>query len=310
MILNNQRKFDQPLFLLGYGFWGKKLYSAFRQLGYEVVVFDVESKKVEGVEVHSINDLDDYLSKHSHQHFFIATPEQTHFDLAKKILLSSNHVFVEKPLALSKDESQELVDIATKKKVNLFVDHVFLYDEGWSMVKEFVSQLGVVKKITSVRHSNNIFKSNLSVFDDLAPHDIYLFNDFFHEFPTGQTINILKKKQDQIIDAKLVWNIKNITWKNWYSWNTYPTERTFSIIGEKGRVVWKKGERGDVLEVEIDGRTQILPVVKQRSPLELMIEDFFQFSKQESSRERGQRYSSYVQEVGVLESIRDASSTL
>ena len=45
----------------------------------------------------------------------LATPVGTHFPLAKKALESGKHVFVEKPLASSVAEAEELVQLADEK---------------------------------------------------------------------------------------------------------------------------------------------------------------------------------------------------
>ncbi|WP_420021928.1 Gfo/Idh/MocA family oxidoreductase, partial [Candidatus Kryptobacter tengchongensis] len=52
----------------------------------------------------------------------IATPSETHFELAKIFLLSGRDVFVEKPLALKLEDAIELVKIAEEKNLILMVD--------------------------------------------------------------------------------------------------------------------------------------------------------------------------------------------
>lgn len=47
------------------------------------------------------------------------TTPQVHFELCKQALLQGKHVYVEKPLSLSYEEAQELVDLAKEKKLQL-----------------------------------------------------------------------------------------------------------------------------------------------------------------------------------------------
>ena len=58
----------------------------------------------------------------------IATPAATHFDLAKEALEAGKHVFVEKPLATTVAEVNELARTAAKRKLVIMVGHTFIYN--------------------------------------------------------------------------------------------------------------------------------------------------------------------------------------
>ena len=53
----------------------------------------------------------------------ITTPPQGHFDLGKQCLEAGCHVYVEKPFALDRDETEELLDIAEEKSLKVTVGH-------------------------------------------------------------------------------------------------------------------------------------------------------------------------------------------
>src|SRR5262249_19131894 len=57
----------------------------------------------------------------------IATPIFTHHGLAKAALEAGKHVLVEKPLAPSVAEAEELAQIAARRGRVLMVDHTFVY---------------------------------------------------------------------------------------------------------------------------------------------------------------------------------------
>ena len=48
-----------------------------------------------------------------------ATPETTHYPMAKESLLAGKHVFLEKPIALELSEADELIALARSKKLAL-----------------------------------------------------------------------------------------------------------------------------------------------------------------------------------------------
>ena len=57
----------------------------------------------------------------------IATAVNTHYPMAKASLLAGKHTFIEKPMACSSEECQELIEIAQKEGLVLMVGHTFLY---------------------------------------------------------------------------------------------------------------------------------------------------------------------------------------
>jgi predicted dehydrogenase len=58
----------------------------------------------------------------------IATPANTHYELAMKALEAGKHVWVEKPLTSSSEQSLELIKKAAEKGLLLHVDHTFIYN--------------------------------------------------------------------------------------------------------------------------------------------------------------------------------------
>jgi predicted dehydrogenase len=104
----------------------------------------------------------------------IVTPVHTHFSLAKESLLSGKHTFIEKPMAASARECQELIDIAQRKSLTLMVGHTFVYNPTVRKIKEVVSSgvLGEVMYISSRRLNLGLLQNDINVAWDLAPHDI------------------------------------------------------------------------------------------------------------------------------------------
>ena len=68
----------------------------------------------------------------------VATPAGLHFEHTKLLLEAGKHVFVEKPLALSVAEAEELVALAREKGLVLMVGHTFLYNDVVRWIKDFI----------------------------------------------------------------------------------------------------------------------------------------------------------------------------
>jgi predicted dehydrogenase len=104
----------------------------------------------------------------------IATPVYAHFAMAKEALSAGKHVFLEKPMAASVAECEELVDLAAKKGLVLMVGHTFLYSGPVRAIKEIVQsgELGRILYVSSRRLNLGLFQKDINVAWDLAPHDI------------------------------------------------------------------------------------------------------------------------------------------
>ena len=104
----------------------------------------------------------------------IATPIQTHFELARDALLAGKHILVEKPLATNVAEATELVRLAAAEDRILMVGHTFLYNPAVRELRRLVQEgeLGRIYYGDSARLNLGLFQRHADVVWDLAPHDI------------------------------------------------------------------------------------------------------------------------------------------
>ena len=73
-----------------------------------------------------VTEFDDVLGDEGVDAVCIVTPISTHYDMVKAALLAGKHVFVEKPMASSVKECDELIDIASDRGLTLMPGHTFL----------------------------------------------------------------------------------------------------------------------------------------------------------------------------------------
>jgi len=108
----------------------------------------------------------------------IATPVDTHYDLAKKALEAGKHIWVEKPFTSTSQEAEELIEIAESRNLKIFVDHTFIYNGAVQKIKELVDggELGNVLYFDSERINLGLFQRDVNVVWDLAPHDLSIMN--------------------------------------------------------------------------------------------------------------------------------------
>ncbi|MBS4000481.1 MAG: Gfo/Idh/MocA family oxidoreductase [Desulfobulbaceae bacterium] len=117
----------------------------------------------------------------------IATPVNTHFDLAKRSLESGKHTWVEKPLTSDAASSQVLVEAAKRKGVILHVDHTFIYTPAVRKIKSIIEsgELGEIYYFDSVRINLGLFQHDVNVLWDLAPHDLSILQYLLDRKPVA-----------------------------------------------------------------------------------------------------------------------------
>ena len=115
----------------------------------------------------------------------IATPVTTHAPLALAALRAGKHVLVEKPMALSSRDAEELVAVADRQQLTLMVDHTFIYSSPIQKIKELVDagELGEIYYLDSVRINLGIFQKDVNVIWDLAPHDLSIVEYLLGRLP-------------------------------------------------------------------------------------------------------------------------------
>ena len=131
--------------------------------------------------------LDRVISDPGVEAVIIATPVQTHYELAARVLEAGKHVFVEKPLASSSELADRLVGLASDRRRILMGGHTFIYSPPVRAVKQMLDAgtLGDVYFISSSRVNLGLHQRDTSVIWDLGPHDFSILLYWLGETPTS-----------------------------------------------------------------------------------------------------------------------------
>jgi predicted dehydrogenase len=116
----------------------------------------------------------------------IATPVNTHYELASAALRAGKHAFVEKPLAASSALADDLAELADEQQRILMCGHTFVYSPAVRAVKRLLETgtLGDVYFISSSRVNLGLHQKDVSVIWDLGPHDFSILLYWLSELPT------------------------------------------------------------------------------------------------------------------------------
>ncbi len=175
--------------IIGLGYWGPNLVRNFlaQKSVDKIVACDVKEDRLEILK-HKFPDVEftkdcSNLMDSDIDAVAIATPVETHFQLAKKMLEAGKHIWVEKPFTFSSKQAYDLVKFSKSNNLKIFVDHTFLYTGAVKKIKEIVDkgELGDIIYFDSVRINLGLFQHDVNVVWDLAPHDLsimkYILSD-------------------------------------------------------------------------------------------------------------------------------------
>ena len=238
---------NKNICVVGAGYWGKNHIRTLHKLGALGGIVDsnknaLDRFKVEYPTVNCFLSLDDALEDRHFLGFTVATPAETHYKIAKKIIENSKHVLVEKPLALNIDNAKELVQLANLNGVNLMVGHLLLFHPAIIKIKKMISDgaIGNLKYLYSNRLNLGKVRTEENVIWSLAPHDISIFQLLTEKFPQRIIANGSSILQENIQDTVITY-LKyggGIEGHIFTSWLHPFKEHRLVLIGSEGMITF------------------------------------------------------------------------
>ncbi|MEM7229492.1 MAG: Gfo/Idh/MocA family oxidoreductase [Planctomycetota bacterium] len=165
--------------VVGCGGWGKNIVRTMVGTGRLGAVIDPSTdgqararELAPDVPVHA--DLEPVLRDPAIGAVMIATPAETHFELACRAIAAGKDVFVEKPLTTRLDEARELVRRADDAGTVLMVGHLLEYHPAILKLQELIrdGELGTIRYVTSNRLNLGKIRTEENALWSFAPHDI------------------------------------------------------------------------------------------------------------------------------------------
>lgn len=183
----------KPIFaVIGCGYWGPNLIRNFVSHPRATLRWacDLDARRLETVlapypAVQGTSDIQEILDDPSVLGVAIATPVSTHFPLARLCLEHGKHVLLEKPLASSVAEGEQLFQLARSRNLQIMCDHTFCYTGAVRKIKAIIDsgELGDILYYDSVRINLGLFQHDVNVIWDLAIHDLAIIDFLFNITP-------------------------------------------------------------------------------------------------------------------------------
>jgi len=235
--------------IIGCGYWGPNLVRNFSAVNDVDVAYcadkdDSRLSHIKGLypRISVTKDYHEILNNQKVDAVVIATPIETHYQIAKDALEANKHILVEKPITNTSQEAKELMRLAEKNKRILMVDHTFEYSAPVRKIKEIIAngELGQIFTIDMIRVNLGLFQEKVNVISDLAPHDISMLIYFLDNSPVSARAIGKSYIRDGIVDdAHITLEFKNNAMANLHvSWLDPCKIRRITIAGNKKMLVF------------------------------------------------------------------------
>ena len=290
--------------VVGCGYWGPNLIRNFRSLPdcRLKMMCDLNRQRLKHLhqlypEVELSSDYDAVLADPEINAVAIATAVRFHFPMAKASLLAGKHTFIEKPMAASVAECEELIEIAQKQGLILMIGHTFLYSPAVRKIKEIVKSgdIGDIRYISARRLNLGLFQKDINVAWDLAPHDISIILYIMDETPISVncsgSAHVTPKIED--VTSMCLTFKRNRSAIIQSSWLDPRKVREMTIVGSRRMVVYDDVAQIEKLKI-FDARVEIpphydtfadfhyayhygdmyVPYIKQEEPLKIECQHF------------------------------------
>jgi predicted dehydrogenase len=234
--------------VIGYGYWGPNIVRNLHGLETTQVamICDKSSAALARARkaypgIPTTSEPDDVLGSQDIDAVAVITPVWTHYELAKKALENGKHVFIEKPFTSNSAQAEELIALAQRKKLQIMVDHTFLFTGAVRKIRELTQSgaLGDLYYYDSLRVNLGLFQHDVSVIWDLAPHDLAIMD------------HVIKGEPEAIVATgeKHLNGVEDVAYMTIYfphnviahinvNWLSPVKIRTTLIGGQKKMLVW------------------------------------------------------------------------
>lgn len=243
--------------VIGIGYWGTKLVREYLAASKEredinlKAIYDVDfnrlktlAKELSLPESMLTTSYEDILGRDDINAVHIATPNETHHELAIRAVNAHKHIVLEKPMTLSSRRAFKLAREAEKKNVILLVDHIFRFNNALKTTKELLErgELGNLYYMTLKWSAYLEPPKNRDIIFDLAPHPVDIVNYLTEEWPAkvyGNGKSYIRGRADLEEMAFIIAELPDDVLVNIeLSWIDYGKKtRAVNIVTEKGTLV-------------------------------------------------------------------------
>ena len=208
-----------------------------------VAISDLSPKRCElfseKYRIHAYSDYHELLEKEKPDLLSIAVPTASHAAVALDCLQARVNILIEKPIASTLEEAQQIISAAKSAKRKLMVGHIVRFNPAVRELKKHLDNKELGRIFQIVCHREGPFPTrvrDVGVVVDLAPHDIDIMRYISQSEPIqayAETEQRINTDHEDLLLATL--RFKNsITGALNTNWLTPTKIREINVLGEKG----------------------------------------------------------------------------
>jgi len=190
----------------------------------------------------------------------VSAPARLHRDLGQAALRAGKHVYVEKPLALTAADAEELLRESERAERLLMTGHLLLYHPAVLKLKELIrsGDLGEVYYLYSQRVNLGVIRKDENALWSFAPHDLSVMLFLLEEEPVSVSARGAAYIQPGIEDVAFV----NLRFSGGrmgqvqLSWLDPHKLRKFTVVGAKKMAVFDDMEPQEKVRIYDKGANQ------------------------------------------------------
>jgi predicted dehydrogenase len=320
--------------VVGCGYWGPNLIRNLRQSPecQLKLICDTSEHRLSHMrrlhpDVPTTSRFEDLLNGADLDAVVIATPVQLHYEMARACLSAGKHVLIEKPMARTEAEAEELQAFAEHQGLVLMVGHTFLFSPAVRRMKEIIDagDIGDVQYISARRLNLGLFQKDINVAWDLAPHDISIVLHLLDELPVSvscQGSSHVTRGIEDVTMMYLTFPKKRCAFIQ-NSWLDPKKVRQMTVVGSQRMIFYDDTEPLEKLKI-YDARVEVpphydtfaeftysyhygdayVPYIKQDEPLKLECQHFLECIREDCTPITGGRFGLEV--VRILEAAGES----
>lgn len=261
------------LAVIGTGYWGKNHVRVFKGLLDEGVIDSLticdadENRVKEYAQMYDIEYTTDYteLLASKIDAVSIATPSETHYQVASAFMANGKDVFIEKPMTLSAVDAEKLIEIAERERRLMMIGHIFRYHQGVRELKQRIGrgEFGKIYYMWTNRLSLRAPRADMGVLFALAIHEVDIYCYLLDVKYPNEIMATLGNYLGGVEETALLTlhfdeDVKGYAFESWLT-SVYGKMRDMTVIGSKlsARVNYLKPQEIQLFDTTISKRSVV-----------------------------------------------------
>ncbi len=279
---------NKRICVIGGGRWGKNHIRTLNGMGCLSAVVESNADRLNDYksqypDIVGYIDVDEAIAA-KYDGYTIATPAETHYEIALKIISAGLNVMIEKPMTLLPERSLHLAELAEKTGSRVMVGHVLLFHPAIKKIKYLVDsgKIGKLYYMYSNRLNLGTIRTEESVFSSFAPHDVSVLDYIAGHHSIGINAHGAKYLQKKVYDTTitLLDYPDNVNGHIFVSWLHPFKQQLLVVVGSEGMISFddasqekeikfyhKKIDFENGIPVKVEEPDEIIPY-DRKQPLE------------------------------------------